>query len=282
MYKDSISLSPTVSLPKSFITEVDFFVGIRKYGKSYGVGVLEEEFMEANYPMIIIDPMGIHFALRERYDNIVICGGPHRDLGITYNHIEQLISGRFNVVFDLSEYPKDYQCTVAANILAAVKSINRLPLKIIIEECDLFIPQRSGDRDCKEIITWLVRKGRQHGIGMTLICQRFVSVDKEVLTQVDNYFVFKISYPNDVQFLKQLVPKEEVAKIKEFTPGDCYLLSSYHTGVMRFKQRKSTHQGITPTLGETPRPLKLLPLNKKIDDQFQPGLRDMMKTFLGL
>ena len=264
MYKESISIADNVILPKSFVTDVDFFVGIRKYGKSYGSGVLQEEFIEANYPMYVIDPMGIHAGLRQKYTNILIMGGQYGDLSLDIDIIKELISSDISIIFDLSELSTIQQAEYAAEIFQEIKEHNQKPVKIFIEECDIFIPQRGGNKQCKELITWLVRKGRQHGIGVTFICQRFTSVDKEVLTQVDNYFIFKITYPNDTTFLKRFIDKDIVKEIATFTPGDCYMHGIHHTGRMRFKKRVAEHLGYTPTLGEEAPTISILEPNNEI------------------
>lgn len=270
-YKEHINISENVNLPKSFVTEVDFIVGVRKYGKSYTVGLIEEEFQIANWPFLVIDPMGIHYALRQTYNNVVIVGGPHQDVEITNDVIYDIIEQRVNVVFDLSEYEQPSQLEIAAIILEKLREWNRDPLKIIIEESDLFTPQRGGHKYCKELINWLVRKGRQNGIGMTLMSQRFTSIDKEVLTQVDNYFIFKMTSPSDIPTLKKFIPKEAVDALYTFKPGDCFMLSHHHTGMVKIKKRRNEHQGNTPVLGEKRKPIRLRKLRPALYARLHPG-----------
>ena len=269
-YRESISIADSIKFPKSFVTDISLYAGIRKYGKSYAVGVQEEEFKLAKWPFIIIDPMGIHYALREYYNSVIIMGGPNEDLGLSDANILKVIKNRENVVFDLSEHPIEEQQLLCTSILECVKDISREPINIIMEESDIFAPQAKGNPDCKAVITWLVRKGRQHGVGMTLMCQRLSgrqSIDKDIMSQVDNYFIFKTDAPSDMPTLKKLVDKEAIKKITAFKPGDCYIKSSYYTGVCRIKKRKNTHQGFTPVLGEVRDELIIKELGVRIRDR---------------
>lgn len=268
-YGKSISLSNELEFTQNYITEMSLWIGIRKYGKSYGVGVLEEEFLESNWPFIIIDPMGIHYALRAYKSNILIIGGPHEDLSLTDKNIMIAIKRGYKVIFDVSEHDINQQRVICTNIMSCVKALVKSPLNVIIEESDIFVPQNRGDIDCKDIIIWLARKGRQQGVGMTLICQRYQgrqSIDKDVISQVDNYVIFKMDSPSDIPVLKKLIPIDAVREVMKFNPGECYVKSNRYTGVTKIKERRIEHQGSSPQLGVTRKPLKLRGLNKSIKD----------------
>ena len=270
-----------IKFKPSLITEISMFVGVRKYGKSYAVGVIEEEFRKGNWPFLVIDPMGIHVALREHYTDVVIVGGPYEDLELSDENIYNVVKSGKSVIFDVSEHTIEDQRLICNNVMGCVKELNRTPLNVILEESDIFIPQSGGDKECKAIITWLVRKGRQYGVGMTLICQRLQgrqSIDKDVLSQVDNYFVFKMDSPSDVPGLKKLIPKEEVVKIMRFKPGECYIKSTYHEGIVKIKRRENTHWGFTPELGVEPKVLELKPVRESMME----GLNDKESLFARL
>jgi DNA helicase HerA-like ATPase len=264
-FADNIQLADGIIIPKSFVTDVNFFVGIRKYGKSYAVGVTEEEYVEANWPFMVVDPMGIHFALRERYNNVVIVGGKHADYD--WDMVKEVIDSNANVVLDVSDENIDDQREIITVVLDYIRERSkelRQPLQLMIEESDIFIPQSGGDSACKEVITWLTRKGRQNGIGVTFINQRFTSIAKEVLTQVDNYMIFKMDSPADEATLKKVIGKDATAEVKYLEQGECYMKSSYYLGLMKFRKRKATHQGFTPELGVKNKIIKLKPLSKRI------------------
>ena len=263
-YGSNIRIARTLTLPKTFVTDVDFLSGIRGSGKSYCAGVIEEKMLKANWPFIIIDPLGIHYAVREKYDNVVIIGGEHSDVENIGRAIDQCLLNGVNFVFDLSGYDIDRQQVLCAIVCECSKEYKPGPLKVFIEECDIFIPQRGGLKRCKDAIKWLVRKERMNGIGMTLICQRFASVDKEVVTQVENYFIFKTFFSADIKGIKEIIRLKNIDMIMDSKAGHCWLQSPYGNQEVVISKRMCKHLGNTPVLGEEDDGIEIMELDSEI------------------
>ena len=69
----------SISIPGKYITKCCNILAKRGSGKTYLAGVLEEEILRAGYPLVIVDPMGAHWGIREGY-KIIVFGGPHADV----------------------------------------------------------------------------------------------------------------------------------------------------------------------------------------------------------
>ena len=270
-YGKSINVADKLQLPKSYITDCDFISGIRGYGKSYCVNVIEEQMMLNNWPFIVIDPMGIHYSLRQEFDKLLILGGEHGDYknhALVYGGMKYDI----NTVIDLSGETLEEQRFICGVILNGLKDLQieiKKPIKVIIEECDIFIPQGGGNKECKDAIKWLARKGRQYGVGMTLICQRYASVDKEVVTQVDNFLMFRTRYVNDLNNIKKMVDVDGINALKSTRQGQCLCHSPYYEGIINVNKRICKHAGDTPELGVEREEIVLKDLNWECKKQIK-------------
>jgi len=173
-----------------------------------------------------------------------------------------ILEKRIITVFDFSELILEDQQEWVYDICEYIKYNNvRDPIHIFIEEADLFIPQSKSPK-CKGMISLLIRKGGQDGIGMSIITQRLASVDKNVIAQIDNHFIFHTEWPSDISLVKKLgnISKEDIEKVKTLPKGVCYLSSHIYKGFLNIKQRKVTHYGLTPSLETSLPTINLLPL----------------------
>lgn len=187
-------------------------------GKTYLAMVLAEEFMSSivTTPLVVIDPMGVWYGLRATVEGLpsrfklLTLGGSHGDLPITAK------SGRkaaeivnavrpVPVIFDLSDLSPFEQHEFVADfgdhfMATAEKS----PLHIIVDEADEFAPQRLNKgsehhKRCLDAMDRLVRRGRNKGIGMTMITQRTAVISKNLLSQTDALWLLNMLAPNDLQ-----------------------------------------------------------------------------------
>jgi hypothetical protein len=82
----SIQISPDVSFPLSFVTNTTAVLARRGAGKSYTASVIAEQVMEAEQPVIILDPLGAFWGLRSSADGkkpgyaVIVLGGRHGDV----------------------------------------------------------------------------------------------------------------------------------------------------------------------------------------------------------
>jgi hypothetical protein len=78
---------------------------------------------------------------------------------------------------------------------------------VVLEECQLIIPQFVGRDDARMVGIWeeIVRLGRNYGIGVTMITQRPQSVNKEVLTQTECLLVLQVNGVPERKALKEWI-----------------------------------------------------------------------------
>jgi hypothetical protein len=106
-----------------------------------------------------------------------------------------------------------------AHKLYAINDTSRM---VLIEEAPELVPQRLRPdmTGVFEAVERLVSRGRNRGIGVTLISQRAATINKDVLTQIDALFVFGVTSPQDRKALHEWVEaKAEVTLLKEFEAG---------------------------------------------------------------
>jgi len=63
-----------IELPKEYVTQKGAILGVTGSGKSYGAGAIIEEFLKEKIPFVLLDVMGAHYGLSEKF-NILIYGG---------------------------------------------------------------------------------------------------------------------------------------------------------------------------------------------------------------
>jgi len=188
-------------------------------GKTYLGMVLVEEFMRclsSVMPVVVIDPTGVWYGLRSMSDGgpssfgMLILGGAKGDLEIGPKQGSQaadvLIAIKPRpIILDLSGMLPTEQHEFVADFAQRlyVASV-RLPLHMFVDEADEFAPQflNSSSRHQKrslEAIDRIVRRGRNKGIGVTLITQRTAVIAKNVLSQTDSLFLMNLSAPADLE-----------------------------------------------------------------------------------
>src|SRR6516165_1428734 len=91
------------------------FIGMTGSGKTYGTGTCIERILAKRDRVVILDPPGVWWGLRQMADGktaspyeMVIFGGPHADLPITPNAgaiIGETVAGmRESAIIDLSQF----------------------------------------------------------------------------------------------------------------------------------------------------------------------------------
>ena len=83
MNKNTINLSPELSLPKDFVTQTAAILAKRRVGKTYTGSVLAEEMIKLGLPFVALDPTGAWWGLCSSADGqkeglpVVVIGGAH-------------------------------------------------------------------------------------------------------------------------------------------------------------------------------------------------------------
>lgn len=190
-------IAPDLALPIDAVTETFAILGKRGSGKTTTARVLTEELLDAGQPVVVLDPTGVWWGLRSSADGkaagyaVVIFGGDHADVPLTETSgsvvADVVVDDRVPAVLDLSRLTKSAQRRFVTEFLERLYHRNRDPLHVVVDEADLFAPQRvpSGAERLLGAMNDLVRRGRVRGLGTTLITQRPAVLNKDVLTQAE-------------------------------------------------------------------------------------------------
>ena len=279
----------SITIPGKFITKCCNILAKRGSGKTYLAGVIEEEIAKAGYPMIIVDPMGAHWGIRELYP-VLIFGGPHADIEIEPHNAELIASAiidlKFSCLIDLVEWDQDVAREFVAHFFNKLYQLNSTPRHVIVEEADVFAPQSGGSGATKlafKALDNLVRRGRGKGIGVTTITQRPAIIHKNILSQADVNIILNLQANRDLKAVEEMIDddgfdhtarKTIISKIKRFTQGQALLYSPQWlklTEPIRIRERETFHAGQEPEYG-VPAPkvkLKKMPgMKRKVIEYF--------------
>lgn len=271
-----------VMLPDDMATQGFAYLARRRSGKSSAVGTVEEIMLEHGDPWICIDPAGAHWGIKYRagkdglpdgpsgYDVLVV-GGDHADVDLNPHGgkalAEVLVETNISCVIDVSLMGMTDRKRFMTDFANRLFELNKTPRHLIIDECHEFVPQQPRFPEQVAVlgaISRLITGGGGRGIGFTLISQRPAAVNKDVLTQIDNLVVLRMSGPADLKAVtdwfehnvgdKQRM-KEILGTLAKFEPGEAWIMSPEWLGEIarvRFRQRVTYHAGRTPKKGERP------------------------------
>jgi hypothetical protein len=157
-----------------------------------------------------MDPLGVWWGLRASADGgapgypVVVFGGRHADVPITSGMgaaLGRMIAGDALVcVVDLSDLGSSTaRRRFMAAFAEALYETNEDPLHLVLDEADLWAPQRpiKGWESLLGHIEEIVRRGRIRGFIPRLITQRPAVVHKDVLSQADILIAMKLTASQD-------------------------------------------------------------------------------------
>jgi hypothetical protein len=268
-----------LSVP-DLVTDTIGILARKGAGKTYLAMVIAEEFLASTFsiPFVVLDPMGVWWGLLSDVEGnpterrLVVFGGAHghypltsRDGGIMAKMVVACRPLPF--VFDLSAFPREEQHRFCADFSAELFLVNKEPLHIFLDEADGFAPQRLEGKSSRHQkrslaeIDCLVRRGRVHGLGMTLITQRPAVISKNVLSQVGAMFFLETGAPHDLRaiddWLHDRITEDVRRQCREelpvLGPGQAfYLRGGEHYRFCKFtvRSKKTYDSSLTPRIGD--------------------------------
>ncbi len=196
---------PAVALDERFA-----IVGTSGSGKTYAAKGLVERLMGQGARVCIVDPLGVWWGLRDAPDGapsgypVVVFGGARADvalasgMGPALGHL--VGTHRIACVVDLSELGSSAVRREFMTAFAeALYETNTEPLHLVLDEADLWAPQRAQP-DGQELLNRveeIVRRGRIRGFVPWLITQRPAVLHKDVLSQADILVSMKLTSSQD-------------------------------------------------------------------------------------
>ncbi len=112
------------------------------------------------------------------------------------------------------------------DVLKNYKPRGGYPMHIVLEEAHRYV-QNDGDVDLLgyNIFERISKEGRKYGILLGLISQRPSELSETSLSQSNNFLIFKMAHPKDLDYIKNLIPfmTNEISKrLQVIQPGYCY------------------------------------------------------------
>ena len=236
-------------------------------GKSYLTGVMMEETLETGGLICVIDPEGEHFTLAERYPMMII-GGEQAHLPLEVDaidlYVDAMLKFGMSAIFDLSEYLDDeqqqYYGHIADKLFNAEQKYRR-KIRIIVEEAQIYAPQRSGGSsgssrkkqmmDPVVVSQKIAKRGRKRAIDSLWATQRPASINKDILSQCNRFWFGGITAEQDYKAIKPFLNEAGIsfAEIKALQPGMFYFYSKGKTKLIKIRKRHCQHAGATPEAG---------------------------------
>ena len=139
----------------------------------------------------------------------------------------QIINFNINYIDDrLAKIIVKILAKMLFDVLKNLKPRASLPFHIILEEAHRYV---QNDNDINllgyNIFERIAKEGRKYGILLGLISQRPSELSETTLSQVNNFLIFKMAHPKDIEYIYKLIPflTEEIKKrLQIIQPGYCY------------------------------------------------------------
>jgi uncharacterized protein len=239
-----LRIAPGLELDADYMGGGTFALLAKKgAGKTYQGRVISEELWKAKVPFVALDPMDAWWGLRAAADGkgegipVAIFGGPHGDAPLERTSgklmADLVIDEELSMVLSLKHFgSRAAERQFALDFLERLYRRNSELVHLLIDEADLFAPQKpqAGDQPLLGVTENIVRRGRNSGIGITLITQRPAVLNKDVLTQVDGLCVMRMLGPQDRNAIDDWVGehgdtnlgKEVKGSLPDLATGECW------------------------------------------------------------
>lgn len=272
-------MSTPYPIPEAALRESVAVVGRTGSGKSYAIRGAVETLLREDARVCIIDPTGVWHGLRSNAKGtgpgfpVVIFGGDHADVPIADTSgaaLADLVATKnVPVVVDLSEFTVGGRTRFATHFLEDLYRKNRGPLTLVVDEADIFAPQRAMPDQTVMLsrMEQICRRGRVRGFRPWLITQRPAELHKSVLSQANTLVAMQLTAPQDRDAIGAWIEgqadrdqgKRVLAELPRLKKGEAWVWSPSHDVLERVKFPAITtfDSGRTPEEGEAAPTLKL-------------------------
>ena len=100
-----------------------------------------------------------------------------------------------------------------------------IPFHLFLEEAQRYV---SKDADTfligYNIFERIAKEGRKYGVLLNIISQRPVEISDTVISQCNNFLIFKMTHPKDIEYIRTMLPnisQDVIEKQKVLQPGNC-------------------------------------------------------------
>lgn len=260
-------------------------VGRAGYGKTNAAKVGVESLLKKRRRVCILDPTDAWYGLRVGKNGrdaafpVVIFGGQKADLPIN-EHAgatlgEAVAKSHESCIVSIADFiGEGARRRFASDFLGALYHHNKAPLHLIVDEADLFAPQKPmtpGDNILLARMSQIVRRGRLKGFFPWLITQRPAVLNKDVLSQADVLCAFNLTSSQDRRAIGAWIEgqadkaeeKSLLAMLPKLPRGEAMLWAPGRGILERrsFPLSETFDSGRTMAHGETRHAARLRPLD---------------------
>ena len=263
--KISIAESFELDIKEHLIERGVAILGLRGSGKSYTAAVICEQLLEAGQPVIIIDLIGEHFTLRERFPVLIAASGqaPYADVkGLTADSAPRLaefiVEHGLSLILDLSHGRMVDRLRILGEFLEAfyrVEEKYRHPYVVVLDEAHRVLPEKGVVR-LKEIkkaqekvehyVYELSATGRHMAIGPVVVARRSAEISKLILSQCEVRILHKLVDPTDLKYASNWLTKEEIERLRSLKKGEAVVVGLGEPVWIKVRSRLCSHGGETP------------------------------------
>ncbi len=265
--------------PGAIVTERSAVIGQSGSGKSYLVSVICEELAKNDLGFVVIDTEGEYGGLSGHHNISVIDDIESiESIATDEERVKELIQKSQKIVLDVSEAEPKAVDTFLQSVYDVGTELFRqgahkqTPFLIIVEEADIYIPQRGRGLEVLQVIS---RRGRKRGLGILFATQRPALVNKNVLSQCNNVFIGKLTLKNDIDSVRIFFSSlDDARQLTTLEPGHFYVQGSISDpDFITVRQRETQHRGATPTIRREERPVAEHPTDATLIPPSQPTER---------
>lgn len=274
-----ITPNQPVELPvEEILTGRAFATGKSGSGKSNTGGVVCEQLLERDHPLLIVDIEGEYYSLKEKYEVLHVGADDEVDLRVGPEHAEKLASlaleQRVPIVLDVSGYldddVRDELVYEVANHLFAKEKTLRDPFLLVVEEIHEFVPEQGSLGDVGKQLIRIAKRGRKRGLGILGMSQRPANVKKDYITQADWLVWHRLMWSNDTKVVRRVLGNEFEDAVEGLADGEGFLVADWEDTIRRvqFNRKETFDAGATPSLDDVSRP-ELKPISEDLVDELE-------------
>lgn len=250
-------------------------------GKSWAIRNLAEEVF-GKVPVLIIDPEGEFFSLREKYDYVLAAvrgGDVEASVKTAPILARRLIELGASAVIDLFELKPDEKRRFVKVFLATLLALPRelwKPTIVIIDEIQLFAPEKGyGESEALETVVDFASRARKRGFCLVGATQRIAKFNKDVSASLHNKLIGLNTLDVDMErAAKELgFNKEGRDGLRKLEPGQFYAYGpaiAREVTLVRTGPVETTH----PEAGQTIA-VAAVPASKKVKALIASSLADL-------
>jgi len=255
-----------VKLPvEELLTGRAFATGKSGSGKSNTGGVICEQLLANDHPLLVVDIEGEYYSLKERFEVLHVGADEEVDLRVGPEHAEKLatlaLEKRVPIVLDVSGFldedvRDELVHDVVRQLFAKEKSL-RDPFLLVVEEIHEFVPEGGALADVGKMLVRVAKRGRKRGLGILGMSQRPANVKKDYITQADWLVWHRLTWSNDTKVVRRVLDSDYEDAVEDLADGEAFLQADFTEPAVRrvqFRRKETFDAGATPSLDDVDRP----------------------------